>query len=155
MAEAIKSYQTALSHNPKHADAWFNLGVARARLGDKEKDQVRKQALLIKERDAYKKVVEIKPSYHKGWYNLAIAYNKLGEMDNEIMAYEKALEGREQYPQALYNLAYAYEEKGQNDKAIATWTRYVEIAAKPPTEQQYVQEAKSELERLIRSRSEK
>jgi tetratricopeptide (TPR) repeat protein len=84
---------------------------------------------------------------------LAISYNKLGDIDKEIQAYEMALKGREQYPQALYNLAFAYEEKSENEKAIKTWTSYVEIASKLPTEQQYVQEAKEELERLIHARS--
>jgi tetratricopeptide (TPR) repeat protein len=69
-------------------------------------------------------------------------------VDEEITAYEKALEIRPEYPQALFNLAYAYEEKGLKPKAVATWETYVKIAAKLPTEQEYLVTAREQLGRL-------
>lgn len=146
--EAIATYQRAIGKDDSQPDAWFNLGIAFARKAEKADDPAVRTDLLEKERDAYKKTVEIAPRYHKGWYNLAIAHNKLGHLDEEIAAYEEALKARPNYPQALFNLAYAYEEKKDTARAIEAWQRYVASAEKLPTEQEYVVIAKQELQRL-------
>jgi tetratricopeptide (TPR) repeat protein len=82
---AIENAERALSYDPKHANAWSNLGIFYSAIGRYDKTV-----------NAFQKAVEIEPQNAEYYYSLGWAYGlrdgESSQNTNAIIAYQKALQ---------------------------------------------------------------
>jgi TPR repeat protein len=77
---AIIAFKKAIEINPKHDEAYFNMGNAYGKKEDYD------NAIT-----AYKKAIEINPKNDKAYHNMGNAYDKKQDYDNAITAFKKAI----------------------------------------------------------------
>lgn len=151
---AIDLLKRLLESDPKHKDAWINLG--RAYMGQHKTDQAveafRKQAELDPYNEyaygnlgwaystarnypdaeaAYKKALEINPLSNYAHGALAGMYAEQKKYDAAIPEFEKAASLTPENPVIQVNLGQAYLNLGQDDKALAAFDRAVDLSATP------------------------
>ena len=148
--EAVAEFELAAKYNSDDEDAYYNLGLAQARAGDKEAAK-----------QSYRKSLEIFPDYVEAHNNLgnilvaegnfaeaiehfqqalkqdeknASAHNNLGtayarqkKVANALVHFETAVQLQPDYPDAQFNLGNAYLILQRFDDAIATFTRLLEF----------------------------
>lgn len=105
--EAIAKYNEELDRNPRNEDAFFNLGVAHARLRHYE-EAVR----------SYQKALEIMPEYAEVHNNLGNVLAQLGRFDEATSHFETALKIMPDYASALNNLGTVYSRQKRIPEAI-------------------------------------
>lgn len=113
--EAVREYETAVSLDPKNADANLLLGLTLANTGDLERAVQYSLA-----------AVQIKPSY-SGYYNLGLIYANQGKYDLAVSAYENAVKLNPKSYQAWHQLGLVYAAALKFDKAIEAYTHVVEL----------------------------
>ena len=105
-------YQDWIAGNPASSPlrymAWFNLGVALVREGD------RPAALL-----AYRKVQELKPHFYPAAVNLGLALEAMGQKDAALQTWESATQTDEARQALLAQRARVMEQSGRLDEAEA------------------------------------
>lgn len=99
--------------------AWFNKGVALAKLGKYE------EAI-----ECYDKVIELNPNYAPAWYNKGVALAKLGRYEEAIECYKKAVELNPDYVDAWFNMGVAYAKLGKYEEAIKCYDKVLELNPK-------------------------
>jgi len=105
--EAIECYQEAINLDPKHADAYDNMGFAYYRKGNYD------SAIEMCE-----KAISINPEYANAYDNMGVIYAHKGDFDKAIEMYEKAISINPEFAEAYDNMGSAYAKKGNYDKAI-------------------------------------
>lgn len=143
-----------LESDPKHKDAWINLG--RAYMGQHKTDQAieafRKQADIDPYNEyaygnlgwaystarnyadaeaAYKKALEINPLSNYAHGALAGMYVEQKKYDAAVPEFEKAASLTPENPVIQVNLGQAYLNLGQDEKALAAFDRAVDLSATP------------------------
>jgi len=106
---------------PKHRDAWNNLGRA--------------YLALVKYDDAiaaFKKQIEINPFDEYAYNNLGLAYQSQQNYDDAIAAYKKQLEVNPLDPFAPGNLGSLYLEQKKYHDAVSELERAVQITPQNP-----------------------
>ena len=78
--EAIKCFLVTIRHNPEHAMAWNNIGVAKLCLSKPDKAVI-----------AFEKALEIDPDYRDALHNRALAYSDVGELDSAMDDLNRAI----------------------------------------------------------------
>jgi tetratricopeptide (TPR) repeat protein len=106
---------------PKHKDAWNNLGRAYLALA-KYDDAVA----------AFKKQIDINPFDEFAYNNLGFTYQSQEKYDDAIAAYQKQLEVNPLDPFAHANLGSLYLEKKQYDASVPELERAVQITPQNP-----------------------
>jgi tetratricopeptide (TPR) repeat protein len=100
---------------PDHFEGWFNLGVARQKLGNWEK------AI-----EAYLHAVQLNPKDAHVKANLGTVYQESGDLDKARAAYEGALALDANLPAVIWNLALLLERKGHKDEAEKLYAKLPE-----------------------------
>src|SRR5579864_7445443 len=106
---------------PKHKDAWNNLGRAYLSLA-KYDDSIA----------AFRKQIEINPFDEFAYNNLGLAFQSQQKYDDAIAAYKKQLEVNPLDPFAHSNLGSLYLEKKDYDSAVPELERAVQITPQNP-----------------------
>ncbi|MDZ4851153.1 MAG: tetratricopeptide repeat protein [Pirellulaceae bacterium] len=114
--EAIVAYRDIIASNPRHAEAYCNLGVALLEL---EKYFEASQAL--------ESSIAIRSDIAAAHNNLGNAYTKLGRYNDAAQAYQRAVAIDSGYPEPIYNLANILVENGQLDVAIQCYQQVLAI----------------------------
>ncbi len=78
--EAIKCFLVTVKHNPEHAMAWNNIGVAKLCLSKPD------EAVI-----AFEKALVIDPDYRDALHNRALAYSDVGELDSAMADLNRAI----------------------------------------------------------------
>ncbi len=113
---AAKNYELLVAQAPRHAEAWFNLGVTRAL--QKRPDEARR---------AYEQTVAISPTYAEAWNNLALLEVAAGNLAAAEASYRRALLVRPDYRDALYNFAVLLQEEERLQEAVTINERLVSL----------------------------
>lgn len=113
---AAQNYESLVAAAPRHAEAWFNLGVTRAR-----------QKRLPEARRAYEQTVAITPTYAEAWNNLALLEVAERNLAGAEACYRRALLVKPDYRDALYNFAVLLQEADRLQEAVTINERLVEI----------------------------
>lgn len=113
--EAIACYEEILLHEPKNADAWFNVGLCYLALGDGEK------AL-----DAFNTISHVLPAQ----YNAAYTHKTIGNLDKAIELYHTIIQNNPDYEPAHLALGIAYLANGDFENGWKHHERYLKRSGK-------------------------
>jgi tetratricopeptide (TPR) repeat protein len=97
----IRSYKRALTYAPRHADAYYNLGVAYAEGGKIAK------AILH-----YELAYNFNPGHFEACNNLGVIYRELDNWEMTMRWYQQALSVHPTYFQTHNNLSILYTMQG-------------------------------------------
>jgi tetratricopeptide (TPR) repeat protein len=115
---AARNYEALVRETPRHAEAWFNLGVTRGLQGEWEAAKV-----------AYQYAIGINPTCAEAWNNLALLEVRRGDLSEAEACYRRALLVRPNYRDALYNFAVLLQDQERLQEAVLINERL--IAADP------------------------
>lgn len=107
-SRSVSAWQTALDHNPGHAQSLNQLGDVLLRSGQ--------AAEAVK---YFEKAVKVRPQEARGYLNLGRAYLSLGQTDQAEQYYQQALKVSPSDETANFSLGYISELKGQLRQALA------------------------------------
>jgi len=105
--DAIICFDKAIEISPDHKYAWYNKGVALARLG------TFKDAIAC-----YNKAIELDPQYLNAWFEKGIALDALGKFEEAITCYDGVIELDPNDAVAYYNKACAKSKQKKQKEAI-------------------------------------
>jgi tetratricopeptide (TPR) repeat protein len=111
-AEAIASYDRALSLRPGEAEVLYNRGNALLALG-RPLDAL----------DAYERALLARPDYAEALCNRGAALATLGRNDEALANYDRVLAKRPDHAEALSNRGNALKALGRLDDALASYDR--------------------------------
>jgi len=114
--EALKAYDKAIEIKPDFAEAWYNKGVALAKLGRYN------EALK-----AYDKAIKIKPDYSKAWYNKGNTLVNLDRYDEALKSFDKAIEIKPDDAKAWFGKGAILDILGRYDEALKSFDKAIEI----------------------------
>src|SRR5262245_5784853 len=127
---AAERYERALGREPGRADWWFNLGVARQRLG-------RPEAAV----EAYRRAAELRPQEHafrqallEARADLGYRRHLAGDLEGAVGLYLEVVAADPGQAHCWYNLGVAYQALGRADPAREAYQRAVELA---PSDEQF------------------
>ncbi len=112
-ARAIESFQTAVQHNPRNADAWYNLGATYYYLGK----QQRNAEWLQQADQLFRQALAADPNHADSWRSLAVLTVENGRTDE---AFEMIKTWRASAPysaEPVIELARMYSEAGNRTQA--------------------------------------
>ncbi|MDJ1168244.1 tetratricopeptide repeat protein [Roseofilum sp. BLCC_M154] len=115
-ADAIATWDRALSQQPGLYKAWLNRGNALLILGQP-------QAAI----ESYDKALELQPELYEAWGNKGVALLNLGKCEEAIASFDRAIEFKSDYHQAWDNRGLALRQLGQIKEAIASFDRAIAI----------------------------
>ncbi len=118
---AIDLFQRVLKLEPKHKDAWNNLG--RAYLGLNQTDEAIK---------AFQKQIEIDPYDQYAYNNMGRAYERQGKYDEAIKQYQKQIEVNPLDQYAHGNLGEVYIRQKKFAEAVPELEKAVTLQPKNP-----------------------
>jgi len=122
---AVVSYREALDANPKHADAWTNLGNAMSQAIPYSENQ--KKGLFNEAVKAYNAAIELNSEHCEAYFNLGVLYHTHNRLDMSIPNYEKAITIDPNHYDAISNLGSAKHKKGDLDGAVDLYQRSIEM----------------------------
>ena len=114
--EAIKSYQKLLQLNPKHIDAYNNLGMA-----------FYEQCNFSDAAENYQKAVNIEPSFADGHFNLGNALKRMGDLRKAIESYRMCLAINPNDVEVLSEYGGALKDHGNLEKACECYGQVLKI----------------------------
>lgn len=103
--EAANTYLAVVSRDPRHADAWYNLGVTRT-----------VQKRFPEAVDAYRHALRHQPAYPNAHNNLAVLLQAFGDRDNARVHFCAAAT-----KEARYNVALSLQEEERLEEALAAY----------------------------------
>lgn len=117
-AEAAAAYRDALTHQPGHAEGWFNLAYA-----------LRHDGHFADALDAYGRALDcgIDRAEQVHLNRAVILSDHLAREDEAESELHAALAAAPGYPPALLNLGNLHEERGRRDDAIACYRRLLSL----------------------------
>lgn len=115
-AQAARNYEILVKQNPRHAEAWFNLGVSRSL-----------ESQLDSARQAYQQAVAIHPQYAEAWNNLALIDVAQANPDAAESSYRRALLVKPDYRDALYNFAVLLQDQDRLQEAVTINERLIQL----------------------------
>lgn len=114
--ETIEIYGKLLLLNPKHAEAYNNLGKIFYDKGDFSTAQAN-----------YQRAVEIEPEFADAHYNLGNSHRRTGDLRKAITSYEKSLEIAPDDAEVLNKCGEAFNEYGNFEHAIGYYNQALRI----------------------------
>lgn len=102
---AILLHERLLEKKPANALAFYHLGYARGRMGDR-----------MKEVSYYEKAIELGFREEHIFFNMGMAYGELNDIEKSVKAFRKALEIDPNSADNHFGLAMAYYQRGIADK---------------------------------------
>jgi tetratricopeptide (TPR) repeat protein len=116
-AKAISCYEAVAGHNPRHADAIHNLGVALCKLN------------RHREAEAYfRQAIAIRPNFAEAHGNLGILLRVRGHLEDAAVSLRYALKLRPDYIDARNNLGLALGLRGRLNEARAHFEKVLTAA---------------------------
>lgn len=112
----IKYYRKLLRVNPKHTDAFTNLGMIFYKVGEFEKAV-----------ESYQQAVEIEPNFADAHYNLGNALRQTGNLSKAFESYRKSLLINPNDAEVLTNYGHALRDYGALDQAIEYYVKVLKI----------------------------
>ena len=106
-AEASRCYSRAVELDPRHTDAWLNLGRIRHEAGQ-----------LTEAERCYRRVLELDGFNSVAAYNLGVVLEDQGREEEAVGAYERVVELEGTFKEAHFNLACLYERLGDRGRAL-------------------------------------
>lgn len=103
--EAAIAYLAVVSRDPRHADAWYNLGVARTL-----------QKRFPEAVDAYRHALQHQPGYPNAHNNLAVLLQAFGHRDDARVHFRAAAT-----KESRYNVALSFQEEERLEEALAAY----------------------------------
>lgn len=113
---AAVTYQSVIDADPKNADAWVYLGIARF-------DQRRFEDSA----DAYRRAIAIQPTYPIAWNNLGNSLRMAGRVDEADECFETSLSQNPTYLSALKNRGTLWVWTGEIDRGLQWYRRGLEV----------------------------
>lgn len=114
--KAISSLQTAIEQNPKHIDAFIDIGVLYA---------AKNNTLALQ---YYNNALKINPANDVALYDKAFFFQQMGMVDSAVATYNRLLELYPNLPQVYYNLgAIEFAMKKNPQKAIEYFTKAIQL----------------------------
>jgi tetratricopeptide (TPR) repeat protein len=104
-AAGDRHFRTALSYNPRYAQAWYNLGVSLEAAG--RSDEAERH---------FAEAARLKPTLAEAHYNLGVLLARRQAYDEAAARFAEALRLRPDYQEARHNLAIA-RRRGQETRA--------------------------------------
>ena len=114
--KALSYFEEAIKKNPRHAEAYFQIGYCNGKLGRYP------EAIA-----ACKQAIRIKPDDAEAHYNLGWVYGKLRRYTEEIEAYKQAIRIKPDYAEAHGGLGVAYVSLGRIHEAIEAFKQAIRI----------------------------
>jgi len=108
--QAFKEYHKAIELDPRHQDAWYNLGIVCHSLGKPE------QAIT-----AYDRALSINPGDAEALHNKAIVLHEQQNLVAAIAGFQAAIQTRPDYAAAHHHLANALDQAGRHDEALGAY----------------------------------
>lgn len=116
---ALQELETLIRRNPRHADAWFNLGYLH--------DQA--DCLDDAER-CFRRALELRPTIDRAWYGLGLVLIRQRRLEEALEAFEQTIKLQPFAPYAYYQLGLTYHHLGRSDEAWKVHRRLVEFEPK-------------------------
>jgi len=149
-AKAISSYQTAVEQNPKHFDAYLELGYIYSAMDDPLALEYFENALSIKPTEkrvlyakgmyeqshelyneamqTYLKATKHHPNFREAYYNLGYLHlSYLGLYRQATIHFTEAIEVDPNYYEAYYNRGYSFEMLGDIGNAAKDYRKALSI----------------------------
>ncbi|HFD11209.1 MAG TPA: glycosyltransferase family 41 protein [Crenotrichaceae bacterium] len=116
LAEAEALIRRVLSHNPRHADASFLLGLIAGKCGHFDVS-----ASLITQ------AIQFNPHNPAYYINLGLSLYNGGQFEQAVAAYKQAIKIKPRFVDALYRLGEVLEEMGRFDDALSAYDRAIKF----------------------------
>jgi len=113
---ALAAFSRAIELEPDDADAWYNKGVALAKLRRTEEA-----------RSAYDRAIELRPEYADAWYNKGVALAKLATTEEALNAFERAIELKPEDAEMWSAKGGALGKLERMEQALAACERAIEL----------------------------
>jgi tetratricopeptide (TPR) repeat protein len=110
--KALPYFLEVVKKNPDHAEAYFQIGYCRGKLG-------RYQEAI----EPYKEAIRIKPDNIDTYNNLCVAYGMVGRFVEAIESCKKAILLKPDLAEAHSNLGWSYHKLGRYQEAIESCKR--------------------------------
>lgn len=137
--QALTYYNEIIRINPGSAAAWYNKGSALSNLGRyEEADACLKEATWLNKK------------FTVAWFNRGFVLYKIGRYREAINCYDKTIGIKRKYAEAWYNKALAEENINDIEAAMNSWKKYLEYARHNPQQEQWISQARANLEELER-----
>jgi GlpG protein len=120
---AAAKFERAVESDPSHPDWWYNLGLARHRLGQPEvavEAYSRGLALTPQDRDLREGLLAAKAEW-------AYYRHTSGDFEGAVVLYKEVLAEDESQALIWYNLGLAYQEQGRTEPAKEALARAVDL----------------------------
>jgi protein O-GlcNAc transferase len=114
-AEAM--YDRAVALDPRHAEAWCQLGIVR-----------RARENLDGACAAYEKAIAARPTFHQAMYNLANVHRNLGRLREAEKGLRNAIAAKPDYAMAWNSLGTLLGDMARSDDALAAFDNAVKFA---------------------------
>lgn len=115
LGQAIREYSRAILLNPRHADAYNNLGVA-----------LRGQGQFAAAVACYRRALALRPDAPNVYSNMGNALRDLGRFEAAAEALRQALRLSPDSPEYRYNLGLVHRDMGRSDRALASFDKVIE-----------------------------
>ncbi len=115
-AAAAAAYQTAIQHEPDHAEAHVGLGIAL-------KEQGELDAAIL----AYERAIALRPDYALAHFGLGNVLRRQGRHEDAITAYERAIECRPKFAEAYASIATVLTEQDRFQEAREAYYRLFRV----------------------------
>ncbi len=112
-AQAIDSFQTAVEHNPRNADAWYNLGATYYYVGK----QQRNTAWLQQADQLFRQALAADPNHADSWRSLAALTVESGHADEAFKMIQSWRDTAPGSAEPVIELARMYSEAGNRTQA--------------------------------------
>ena len=114
--DSTRLWTDVIDKSPHNHRAYYNLGLAFSKRGDKEKSA-----------SLYRRAIEEKPGFAEAHYNLGQLLEDGGDVEKTIALYKKAISLNSRYKEAYNNLANLYRELGRPREAIPVYLKVLEL----------------------------
>jgi len=121
-ADAIATWDRALSQQPGLYKAWLNRGNALVMLRQP-------QAAIA----SYDKALELQPGLYEAWGNKGVALLNLGKYEEAIAAFDEGIKLESDYHEAWDNRGLALRQLGKVEEAIESFDRAIAINPDDPS----------------------
>jgi len=119
--QALHDFNRAIELDANYDQTYYNRGVVKAHLGDK-------QGAIAD----FNKALELKPDYAQAYSNRGATRYELGDPTGALADFTKAIEFKPDYVIAYSNRGSAYARLGQFDKAVQDFTMSLQLSPNNP-----------------------
>ena len=114
--QALPFFEEAVKQNGRYAEAYFQIGFCRGKLGHYQ-DAI----------EPYQEAIRIKPEDAEIYNNLCVAYGMVGRYDEAIAICKQAIGLEPDLAEAHNNLAWSYHKAGRLEEAVGSSKQAIRI----------------------------